>query len=298
MTTPRQLKALYEQGRNISAFLREAQGASENTEPIIEVSYDLQTGSYIAALENPAMARHKEEYTAEVARVVRALTAPESILEAGIGEGTTFAGVLSNLALPGLQCYGFDLSWSRVAFARRFLRGRGIEGATLCTGSLFQIPFADGSVDVVYTSHTVEPNGGRERPILQELYRVARRYLVLLEPGYELAGAEARARMESHGYCRRLRETCVELGYRVIEHRLFPHSANPLNPTALTIVEKGAEARSGHVLACPRFKTPLVELGGALFSPEALCVYPVIAGIPCLRSENAIVASKFEEIVG
>ncbi len=298
VTTPRQLKALYERGQNISAFLREAQGSSSNTEAIIEASYDLQTGSYIAALQEPAMARHKEEYTAEVAKVMRALAEPESILEAGVGEATTFAGVLKKLGIAALRGYGFDLSWSRVAFARRFLKAQGVEGVALCTGSLFQMPFADSSVDVVYTSHTIEPNGGRERPILQELFRVARRYLVLLEPGYELAGAEARARMESHGYCRRLRETCQELGYKVLEHRLFPFSANPLNPTALTIVEKGADARSGHVLACPRFKTPLVELGGALYSPEGLCVYPVIAGIPCLRPENAIAASKYEEIAG
>jgi SAM-dependent methyltransferase len=298
MITPRQLKSLYEQGRNISAFLREAQGTSGNTEAIIEVSYDLQTGSYIAALEKPAMARHKEEYTAELARVIRGLTDPESILEAGVGEATTFAGVLAKLGRPALQAYGFDLSWSRVAYARRLLEARGVAKAVLCTGSLLQMPFADCSVDVVYTSHSIEPNGGRERPILEELYRVARRYLILLEPGYELAGAEARARMESHGYCRRLRDTCEELGYRVLEHRLFPFSANPLNPTALTIVEKGADERVGHVLACPRLKTPLLELGGALFSPEALCVYPVIAGIPCLRTENAIVASKFEEILG
>jgi hypothetical protein len=35
-----------------------------------------------------------------------------------------------------------------------------------------------------------------------------------------------------------------------------------------------------------------------LFSPEALSVYPIIAGIPCLRMENAIIASKFPEIIG
>ena len=44
-TTARQLKELYEQGRNISAFLRTEMGVAYNTPEIIEISYDLQTGS-------------------------------------------------------------------------------------------------------------------------------------------------------------------------------------------------------------------------------------------------------------
>jgi ubiquinone/menaquinone biosynthesis C-methylase UbiE len=34
--------------------------------------------------------------------------------------------------------------------------------ADLVVADLFHIPFADNSVDVVYTSHSLEPNGGRE----------------------------------------------------------------------------------------------------------------------------------------
>jgi len=41
----------------------------------------------------------------------------------------------------------------------------------------------------------------------------------------------------------------------------------------------------------------LQEVAGMLFSPEALVVYPILDGIPCLRIENGIVASKFPEIV-
>jgi hypothetical protein len=33
-----------------------------------------------------------------------------------------------------------------------------------------------------------------------------------------------------------------------------------------------------------------------LFSPEALVAYPVLDGIPCLRQENGIFASKFQEV--
>jgi uncharacterized protein YbaR (Trm112 family) len=75
-------------------------------------------------------------------------------------------------------------------------------------------------------------------------------------------------------------------------------SANPLNPTALTMIRKLSENNPARqIFACPRFKTALQEMGGNLFSPEALSVYPVVAGVPCLRIENGIFASKYPEIV-
>lgn len=297
MTTPRELRLLYEQGKNIAAHLREEQGLQRNTAEIIEIAYDLQAGSYVAAMKKAATARHKKDYTAELARIVLALGRPASVLEAGVGEATTLSGVLQNLG-TGVRSFGFDLSWSRLAFARRWLEDHGLRGTTLCTGNLLQIPFADDAVDVVYTSHSIEPNGGNEEPILRELYRVARKYLVLLEPGYELADDEARRRMDAHGYCKNLRASAESLGYRVLRHELFPFSVNARNPTAITIIEKTGDARPpGHVLACPRLRTPLERVGNMLFSPESLVAYPIVGGIPCLRVENGILASRYKEFV-
>lgn len=298
MTTPRELKALYEQGTNISAHMRQEKGVQGNTAEIIEIAYDLQTGSYIAAMEDATMAKHQKEYTAEIARTILSLYNPVSILEAGVGEATTLSGVLYHLGVA-VSSYGFDLSWSRVAFAKRWLQQQSITDATLCTGNLFHIPFADNSIDIVYTSHSIEPNGGNEEPILRELFRVTRKFLILLEPGYELANDEARQRMDSHGYCRNLQGIAISLDYNVLEHKLFPFTSNPLNPTALTVIRKDeGQVVPSYVLACPKFKTPLQEIGGMLFSPEALVVYPIIGGIPCLRIENGIFASKYQEVTG
>ena len=299
MTTARQLKELYKQGQNIMAFLRDEMGAQHNTREIIEVSYDLQTGTYIAAMGNEEMAKHKEEYSREIASTILSLCEPTSVLEAGVGEATTLSGVSENMGNK-ISSYGFDLTWSRVAHAKKWLHSKGIINTVLCTGDLLNIPFLNNSIDIVYTSHSIEPNGGKEEPILRELYRVARKFLILLEPGYELANDEVRQRMDSHRYCKNLKGISESLGYDVLEHKLFPYTPNPLNPTALTIIRKDkdsdTELPSG-VLACPKFKTPLKKIGGMLFSPEALVVYPIVGGIPCLRIENGIFASKYEEVM-
>jgi len=248
-------------------------------------------------MQNAKMAEHNRDYTSEIAKLILYLYEPMSILEAGVGEATTLSGVLQHIEAD-VSSFGFDLSWSRVAYAKRWLQSQGVFNTTLCTGNLFHIPFADNSIDLVYTSHSIEPNGGTEEPILQELLRVTRKFLILLEPGYEFANEQARRRMDSHGYCKNLYGIAESLGYNVLKHNLFPFASNPLNPTAITIVKKDDYAMPpSYILACPKFKTPLEEIGNMLFSPEALVAYPIVGGIPCLRIEHGILASKYKEIM-
>ena len=310
MRTPREMQRLYQAGQNICAARRAEFGVSENSSEIIELAYDLQTGSYINAVVHGGLGPHKADYSLEIARRIQGLfaedEAPASILEVGCGEATTLSGVISNLPSE-IQFFGFDLSWSRAFYARNWLHTNGIRDCWLGTGDLFHMPFLDRSIDVVYTSHSIEPNGGQEEPILRELLRVARRYVVLLEPGYEITTPENRRRMDFHGYCRGLPRVARALGANVVCHESFPFSANPENPTALTIIaqpEVEKASASGRavgstptesVLACPRYKTPLRPIDEMLYSDEALVVYPTIGGIPCLRIENGILASKFVE---
>lgn len=291
MHTPRALKALYREGVNITKVMREDRDMTANTTEIIEVAYDLQAGSYVAGMSDDTMRTHKDAYGKAIAQRILSLCNPSSVLEAGVGEGTTMAVVMRNLG-PEVRGYGFDLSWSRVAHARKWLARQGIEHTTLCTGDLFHIPLADDSIDVVYTSHSIEPNGGREADAIRELVRVARRYVLLLEPGHEFASSEGQARMESHGYCRDLHGTARNLGCDVVCHERFPHVANPLNPTALTIIRKSSIPAPANVpFSCPRYQTPLREIAGVLYSDEALVAYPIIDGIACLRIENGVLAS-------
>ena len=291
--SPKHLQELYSKGVNISEYLRELNGVEENTSEILELAYDLQAGSYTAAMGSEEYAGTKTAYSHALADIILSLCKPTSILEAGVGEATTLRTILQRIGSP-IESYGFDLSWSRLAYAKTWLTAGGITDTVLCTGDLLRIPFSDNSIDVVYTSHSIEPNGGSELLILGELYRVARKYLVMVEPGYEFAHESARKRMGSHGYCRDLVEHAQTLGFKILEHAAFPVFLNSENPVAVTIIKKGVQCkRPENVLACPIFKLPLKEESGALYSPEALSVYPIVGGIPCLRDTNAILASKY-----
>ena len=303
MTSLRELKQLYEKGQNICEFLRNEQNLDSNTPEIIEIAYDLQTGSYTQAMSDPMIIRHKTAYTKTIAqRILQSCDSLTSVMEAGVGEATTLSGVLRHLReetnQPRLKGYGFDLSWSRLSYAKKWLIREGLDHVEMCCGDLLSIPFCDSSIDVVYTSHSVEPNGGNEEPILRELYRVARKYLILCEPGYELGDDIAKARMDHHGYCKGLPAISRELGFDVLDHHLIDCSAIPENPSAITIIQKHGESSStsSSVFACPKTHTPLVPGDGVLYSRESLTAYPIVAGIPCLRSENGILASRYEDI--
>lgn len=296
--SPQELRTAWERGENLMALLRSRGDSAENDERMIELSYDLQAGSYVEILENNEEVRQKKvEYAAHIAAVIQETGPCHSLLEAGVGEATTFKYVLDQMSPRPAIAHGFDLCWSRIAVARRFLGAGWPETElTLSAARLSSVPYRDNSFDVVFTSHAIEPNRGKESEILKELYRVASRYLVLNEPAYELSSPEIRARMDEHSYARDLPGHAERLGMKVIAHRLLIPSRVSRNPTALTLIEKNPSAPAATpAMACPEYRTPLKRLDGCYYSPEAMRAYPIIAGIPVLRSEHAVVASRLEE---
>ncbi len=296
---PRELKTAFERGENITELLRRENASKINSEEIIETAYDLQSGSYVTALEEPSFRQHKIEYCQAIAKVLTTLIPHDSgaVLEPGIGEGTTLSFVMKACGRSFGQYHGFDISWSRISKCRKWLASQQSGEVFLSVASIFNAPYTDNSFDIVYTSHTIEPNGGHEVPILKELYRIASRYLVLLEPGYELAGPKAKQRMERLGYAQNLREHATSLGMKVTRHELFGTSANSLNPTALTVIEKNSSAPSSiPQLACPKYGDTLKEFPDSLYSEGSLRAYPKIKGIPCLRVDDGILASQYHQM--
>jgi hypothetical protein len=150
-------------------------------------------------------------------------------------------------------------------------------------------------VDVVYTSHTLEPNGGREEEALRELLRITRRTLVLVEPLYELAGAAAQARMRDHGYVRGLGETLGRLGVTPSRHEMLAFATNPVNPSGVIVVQKSDLVDlAALAFQCPLTATPLSDAGDVYASESTGLIYPVLRGIPMLRPEHVIVASRLD----
>ena len=291
------MRAAYARGENVMEYARQTASALGNSPISTLIAYDLQAGTYIAGARANPEARLR--WCNQLAGILNPyITKQSSVLEVGCGEATTLAGVLKHLNDTPRHALGFDISWSRCAHGLSWLAENAVS-ADLFVADLFEIPLENSSVDVVYTSHSLEPNGGHEEAAIKELMRIARRAVVLVEPVYELADANAQARMRAHGYVRGLKETAEKLGATVRDYRLLDYCGNPLNPSGLVLIEKSAttsSASSDIQWRCPLTHSALVAHAMGFYSPGTGVVYPVLGGIPLLRSSHAVVASSFELI--
>jgi len=260
------------------------------------VAYDLQAGSYVSTAR--ANRDRNRLWCKQLAGLLgNVLAEGDSILEVGVGEATTLAGVLTETGGKVGCAHGFDVSWSRVAEGRKWLEENEC-AANLFVGDLMNIPMEDYSVDVVYSSHSLEPNRGKEVEAVKECLRVARKAVVLVEPIYELASAEAQARMKHHGYVEGLRAAADKLGAAVLDYRLLDYSPNPLNPSGVVCLRKAGSAKHlgnpyrANIWRCPVTGTKLNPGADFFYAPQVGIVYPVLRQTPMLRAEHAIVASK------
>ena len=281
----------FDQGKNIAVTAREEFEGDVLPQDIIEVAYDLQAGSYTAALEVPEMRDLKEEWGRRVAEILRSLGV-SSACEAGAGEATTLA-FIAKAAEPEVAFCGFDISLSRMLYARHFLARYSVESRLFCA-DILRIPLADGSVDAVITNHSIEPNGGFELPLLKELLRVCGRYLILVEPDYERGSAEQQKRMRQHNYVRDIAGHLGHLPGELLTYEDWPLNVNSLNKASLFVFSKecGRVPPPSFVFVSPVNKKPLKAVEGGLFCAEEGLVYPAVLGVPVLRDDCAVVCSQ------
>lgn len=292
------MRAAFQHGDNAMEYARGLLDRNDNPTIATLIAYDLQAGGYIKLAKTDPEGRKLWESQVANLLIPHLKEPGSSVLEVGVGEATTLAGVLSRLPQRKVSALGFDISWSRCAYGRGWLGQMG-QGAELFVADLFRIPLADDSIDVVYTSHSLEPNGGRELDAIRELLRVARRSVVLVEPIYELASVDAQARMRSHGYVRNLKEIAESLGCEVRDYRLLDYSINPLNPSGvIQLVKSDMHGASRLMWRCPLTHAPLDRQGEAFVAQETGLVYPILDGIPLLCRDNAVLASSYGAFVG
>lgn len=295
------MRSAFARGENAMAwcrkYLEKKAGTSKNNELLaILIAYDLQAGSYVAS------ARKNRDNNLRWCKqlfglISKSLEKGDSLLEVGVGEATTLAGVLKQAGGLISSAYGFDISWSRLAEGKNWLKENDHK-ADLFAGELMSIPLDDNSIDVVYSSHSLEPNQGKEEAIIRECLRVARKAVILVEPIYELAPLNAKARMRQHGYVQGLKRVAEKLEAEIKDYRLLEYSPNPHNPSGVLHLKKKStpsikrSRKTASTWRCPLTGTGLYPGKDYFYSPEVGLAYPVLRGIPLLCAGHVIVASK------
>lgn len=289
-------KSIYQKGENVTKYLRKKFGSEDNTSEIIEIAYDLQAGSYV---ENVKSNFDKaDSYANELSDILNDnLERGDSLLDVGTGEITTLTLVLNKLKTDLSNIVALDISWSRLSIGTQFHREnrRSKFPLKVFVADIKAIPLHEKCVDVVTSSHALEPNGRNLEALLLELFRVTKKKLVLFEPSYELNSEEGKVRMDKLGYIKDIESTASRLGGKVIDVVPIRHTKNFINPTTCYIIEPPSHI--GKHLDIVTFCVPgtnfkLKSDGQFLFSQDTGLVFPVLDDIAVLKTSSAILATS------
>jgi ubiquinone/menaquinone biosynthesis C-methylase UbiE len=287
----KKIRKLYINNKNISQYIKKKDNATNNSIDAILYSYDLQGGKDYS-LRNYSMVKNYNKKIAKKISETISNLGVKSFLEAGTGEGLIL-GLLNPKEIKSKpSLYGFDLTVSRLLYAQKYLKQQK-KKATLFSANMMNIPLGTNSVDVVCTVMSMEPNHGREKSILSELFRITRKYLILIEPTYELGSEITKKHIIQHGYVRNLPNIIKKMGYKIITHEYLGFST-PNNENAIIVAEKNPNLPSvkNIKLLSPISHKPLIKKTNLLYCKEDGYAFPLINNIPCLVSENGILASK------
>jgi|688.fasta_scaffold386945_1 ubiquinone/menaquinone biosynthesis C-methylase UbiE len=282
--TPKQfneLKISYDKGLNLTELVS-MWGYPIDFETI-SIIYELQAGTYTKhAIQNT---EYIDIFTSEIVSVLgQYLNNNMSILDCGTGEGTTLIPILKKLKIP--SGYAIDASISRVLWAQQNATKAKID-LNLAVSDLGQLPLGNNSVDAVITVHALEPNGGREIELIQELGRVARKYVFLIEPDFENASAEQKIRMKKLSYITGLDAAIKENGFKILVKIPIKNNSNELNAASITVVQTNEvnQQNSDLTWTDPIYKSKLNPYLNGLRSFNGLW-YPTVSNIPLLRKAD------------
>lgn len=273
----------YKEGNNLTTFIKN-QDIEMNSD-LIEIIYDLQSGTYTEALKN--FSKFKTKFSDEIAdNLKKYMNSLNSMIDVGTGELTTLIPIISTLDVS-LELFATDISWSRLTWAKHNALKNNLN-VQLVASEMSSIPLPDNSVDAILTIHAMEPNGGRTENILNEFMRVTRKYLFLIEPDYEIASQSQRDRMERLDYIKDLTSTINRLGLNLVEKKEIENNSNPLNCASFFVIEKVNSFCNEPLWVCPLTKKPLMKnFDSSWMETDSGIYYPILKGIPLLRCKDA-----------
>jgi ubiquinone/menaquinone biosynthesis C-methylase UbiE/uncharacterized protein YbaR (Trm112 family) len=222
---------------------------------------------------------------------------PGSILEAGAGECTTIIPIAQFINRPGNSYSGVDISWSRCKVASDFAKEENEALSGLSAANILQLPYADNSIDIVYSHYCLEELGGFEGDAIREMFRVARKYVFVVEASYELGSKGQRNKLYNRGWNLGIIPAVKKLKYNVLRHELVPYCHDNYHHGALVLIEKNANcsnSEQGPSYACPKCHGELHKIEGNFKCQPCGLVYPSLKDIPVFLVNNAILASHYE----
>ena len=288
------VEGLKKNKNNYYLFLKKNTNFSNDV--INQISYSFQAGTYI---DNYNYLKKRKEYPDYYydhiySKIQKYIKNNYSILEPGVGEGT-FTNELSvrnNKHFKNINYFACDYSLSRLLVCKNFLSKKKVN-TKLFLSNMRKIGISENSVDVVITHHSLEPNLGMETVIIDEFLKVSNKYVILIEPIYELNPKKNQVRMDKYGYIKNLYKICKKLNCDILEYSLLDVHYESKNKTGIIVLKKKKSSKKKNIrFKCLLTNNLLSKKKDFYYEDKIGIIYPIIKEIPILTDDKAIIAPK------
>ena len=186
--TYRLLNDKLKKNENIQSYLKKKKFSDVDS---IKISYDIQSGSYIKFFKSLSKDKINKIYNPIIKIIKNDFSRIKNVLDFGCGELTTSLYIFSKIKRKIKNYYANDFSLNRLILGQNYIKKKLLNNDfkkfKLFCNSNFNLPFKDNSIDLIITVHSLEPNNNNKKIIINELLRVCRYGLILMEPHYEIA---------------------------------------------------------------------------------------------------------------
>jgi len=236
----------------------------------VKEKYDQISGTYIYSIEknNKFYAELKDgtavecngnihKYYADIISKIIKQTKSKSFLEVGAGELTQFKLICDLLKKSNFKINktgALDISFKRLLAGKNYLKKKN-KIDYIVQGNAAELPFADNSFDLIYTVHCLEQVPELFEKSVNEMLRVAKNYVALIEPSFELSNKITSNYINYKGY--------IQINEKLlsnIKHKYFKRIRLPfkqfLNGAELIIykINKKKNKKTKVKFICPKNK--------------------------------------------
>lgn len=269
----------------------------------VKIKYEKISGTYIkgylnknrsfyAEIENKKVVELRggleNYYSGYLSNIIKE-TKVESFLEVGAGELTLIYDLLKKFKNKRFKVKGaLDISFKRLDKGKKFLKKKGTILDYLAKGDAANLPFADNSFDFVYTSHCLEQVPHLFDNIVRECVRVAKKYVVFIEPSYEFGSSVTKDHIYRKGYPRISKKLFKQDSYKIILRTGLPIKSY-INGTEIIIIKKVDKKKENlnKIFKCPSCKELLKKNKSKLICQKEKIFYRIKSEIALLEKNDS-----------
>ena len=283
------LQEKYKKKQNIQLFLK---NKTFSNREIIKLAYDIQSGSYIKFFKKLTREKKVNVYFPLVKAINDNFKNVKTILDFGCGELTTSAYIFKNLNHKIKKYYANDVSFNRLLVGsnelKKKLTKKNYNKFKIFCNSDNNLPFKDKSIDLVLTVHALEPNNQYKYKIFNELLRVSKLGIILMEPHYEISDVKQKKRMIKFDYIRGIEKILrlKKIKYHIIEKKFH---LNNLNKSSIFVLKNNLTKKKQHDnFVDPIKKNDLIKKDNFLYSKKTFRAFPIINDIAIFNEDSQI----------